>query len=180
MNGWSRVLTFLMVGVTALNVAGAALYLVLDRVKQSKAQPMLPNGSLFPKFTGVDLKGAAWASRDVPCRVVRITDDNCAYCRLDQPFYDSILSAAADASCEVIEMAPRSGGIAYNPRPGVVQLKYVDTDVGAAIYPFATPQTIVLDRNGSVRMNRRGAFDERSLAGTIALLQSLAAGGAER
>jgi hypothetical protein len=65
--------------------------------------------------------------------------------------------------------------MAYDPRPGVVQLKYVDADIGSALFPFVTPQTIILDADWSVRMTRRGVFDESSLASSIALLGTFSA-----
>ncbi len=64
--------------------------------------------------------------------------------------------------------------MAYNSRPGIVQLKFVDADVGAALYPFVTPQTIILDNHWSVKLTKLGVFNENSLAGAIALLNNFA------
>lgn len=177
-----RLATFLLAGTTAANIAGTACYFLLhETVQKATPQPTLMVGSRFPKFTGIDLQDVKWVSQDdAPCRVVRITDDDCSYCRQDRPYYDSILTEAVEASCEIIEMAPRAGGMKHDPRPGVVQLKYVDSDLAAAIFPFATPQTIVIDRDWSVRVNKRGAFDKKSLARTIALLRSISVASAER
>jgi hypothetical protein len=142
-------------------------------VQSAKPQPVLAVGKEFPLFSGVDIQGDKWAPRDAPCRLIRIADDRCAYCKKDQPSYDKVLDAARHAACEIIEMAPQAGGMAYDPRPGVVQLKFIDVDVGSVLFPFVTPQTVILDRNWSVRMTKRGIFNDQSLASSLALLETL-------
>jgi hypothetical protein len=176
MRRWSLVVSWLLVGATILNIAGVATYFLLkEEIRQAKPRPTLRRGDSFPRFSGIDLQGLEWISRDAPCRVIRISDDNCSYCRQDKAFYDAILGAAAEASCEAIEIAPTAGGMAEDLRPGVVQLRFVDTDVGAVLFPFVTPQTIVLDQGWTVRKTIRGALDENSRADTIALLRALLA-----
>jgi hypothetical protein len=172
----SKILVSVAVGITLANIAGAASYFVLKReVMQAQAGSALRVGETFSAFSGIDVNGVKWTPRDSPCRVIRVSDDNCSYCKQDQPSYDSILSMAVAASCEVIEMAPKAGTLAYDPRPGVVQIKYVDTDVGEALFPFVTPQTIILDHDWKVWMNRRGMYDEESLADAIMLLAQVSA-----
>jgi hypothetical protein len=181
MKRWSQILTSLLVAATVVNVAGvAALFILNGELKKAQPRPTAKIGDAFPRFSGVDLHGARWASADPPCRIVRMTDDNCPYCRQDAPSYASLLKAAAAASCEVIELAPQAGTMKYDPRPGVVQLKYIDADMSAVMFPFVTPQTVVLDRDWSLRMSRRGAFDDKSLATTMALLKTMAASGVTR
>ena len=175
MKVWSRIATWSLVGLITANVAGAACYIVLQKqlLRSRRPQPSLAVGEQFPAFSGVDVRGARWESKNPPCRVIRIADDSCAYCKKDKPSYEKFVDAARRASCEVVEMSPRAGGMADNPRPGIVQLKYVDADVGAPLFPFVTPQTIILDRDWSVKWTRRGIFDDKSLAASISLLGTL-------
>jgi hypothetical protein len=53
--------------------------------------------------------------------------------------------------------------VELNEDSNVVQLQFVDMNLGRVIYPFLTPQTILLDRNGRVKWQRQGSLDERSL-----------------
>jgi hypothetical protein len=170
---WSRIAGWGLAGLITLNIAGTAYYFVLQQqIRQVQPKPSMVVGDHFPPLSGTDVQGVKWWAGNAPCRVVRIADDRCPYCEKDKPSYEKLVDAAQRTSCEVIEIAPQAGGMAYDPRPGVVQLKYVDADVGSALYPFATPQTIILDRDWSVRMTRRGMFDEQSLASTLALLET--------
>lgn len=177
MKAWSRIATWSLVGFMAINIAGTACFFVLQaKMRQAKPRPALAEGAKFPNFSGIDVRGASWQPRAAaPCRVIRIAEDHCAYCRKDQPSYEKLVDAARHAACEVIEVAPAAGGMADNPRPGIVQLKFVDGDIGSVLFPFVTPQTIILDRDWTVRMTRRGIFDDQSLASSMALVGSLSA-----
>src|SRR5690606_31447194 len=171
MTKWSRVAAWTLVGLMITNIASAACYFILQKeLRQTREPPPAVMGSVFPVFSGVDVQGQKWESHDAPCHVLRITDDSCSFCKKDKPSYDAFLDAARQASCEIIELAPRAGGMTYYPRPGVVQLKFVDADVGAALFPFATPHTVILDRKWTLQSSRRGIFDEKSLASSVALL----------
>jgi hypothetical protein len=173
MKAWSAISAIALIGITAGNFAAASYYFVLEaRIKRTQPRQQVAVEGGFPEFSGLDIQGSEWAPRDAPCRVIRISDDGCVYCRKDMPAYERFLDVARRASCEVIEMSPIAGGIAYDPRPGVVQVKFVDADLGSVLFPFATPQTLVLDRKWSVRMNRLGAFDDKSLSAGITLLES--------
>lgn len=157
-----------------INVAGTISFIVLKGlVREARPQSSLTDGDTFPRLFGVDVNGNAWEPSDVPCRLVRITDDQCSYCKRDKPSYEKVLDAARQASCEIIEVAPKAGGMAYDPRPGIVQLKFVGGDIGSALYPFVTPQTIILDRDWTVKMTKRGVFDEDSLSDGLKLLSTL-------
>lgn len=176
MNAWSRLATCGLAGVFIINAAATVGYFVLHW-QLHKAQPRasLTVGEKFPFLSGVDVRGEKWEPQDARCRVIRITDDSCSFCNRDKPSYGAILEVASRASCEVIEVAPQAGGLAYEPHPGVVQLKFVDSDVGSVLYPFVTPQTIIVDQNWTVKMTRRGMFDGRSLASAMEALRALAA-----
>jgi hypothetical protein len=140
-----------------------------------RQQQAIVIGSKFPMFSGVDIEGVTWVPRDSACRLIRITDDNCAYCNRDRSAYESLVRAATSASCEIIEIAPRAGGISGSPHLGVIQLKFTDTNLGAVLYPFVTPQTLLLDENWTVRMNRRGITDESTLETARQLFEAFTA-----
>jgi len=175
MKVWSTITTWTLVSLMAINIAGTAYYFVLKRqTNRAKPQPALAEEHRFPAFSGIDVLGAKWEARDAPCRVIRIADDQCSYCKKDKPSYTRLVDAARRASCEIIEISPRAGGMAHDPRPGIVQLKFVDADIGSVLFPFVTPQTVILDGNWSVKMTKRGMFNEQSLESGMAILGKLA------
>jgi hypothetical protein len=176
MKGWSTIATWGLAGFMALNIAGTGYYFYLKQQTVKTREPQVVElGSQFPAFSGVEVGGAKWAAADAPCRVIRVTDDNCAYCKKDQPNYTKVLAAARQASCEVIEVAPRAGSMSVDPRPGVVQLKFVDADIGSVLAPFATPHTVILGRDWTLKWNRRGMMDDKALASGLAAINALVA-----
>jgi hypothetical protein len=123
-------------------------------------------------LSGIDLHGKNWvSSASAPCHVVRVTRDECIYCALDKPSYVELIDEALKYRCEIVEIAPRPGQMRENQRTGVVQLKYVDYDLGRGRY--VTPETFVLDKRLSVRWSRRGAMDATSLRKAKGVLKSL-------
>lgn len=163
--------TWAVLGLMSFNVVAMGCVLLLQKKLDGVREPVASVvGGRFPAFSGVELSGAMWEAGDAPCRVVRVTADNCAYCDRDKPSYETLLSAALLASCEIIELAPKAGQMSSAPRPGVVQIKFVDTDLGPVLAPFATPHTVILDRDWTIKWTRRGMFDQDSLADSVALL----------
>lgn len=166
-----KVLTLGMMFLISANVLGAACYFVLKvQLRREASPPSAAIGGSFPRFSGVDVYGLPWSFRDAPCRVIRMTADNCSFCIRDRPAYDALLASARNASCEILEMSPKSGQMAEDPRPGVVQLKFVSADLGSVLSPFVTPHTVILDRDWSLKWTRRGMLDQKSLASGIATL----------
>jgi hypothetical protein len=176
MNIWSRFTTFALAGIIVAITAGGIYYFTLkQQLHAAERRPALTVGGKFPAFSGVDVLGMKWEpGKDARCRVIRITEDSCPYCGKDKPEYAKILAAARRASCEVIEIAPRGNGMAYEPRSGVVQIKFVDTDVGGVLHPFITPQTVIVDGDWTVKANRRGIYDRRAVARSLAVLDAYA------
>lgn len=162
-------------GMMAINAFGAAYYFVLRaQARQVRKPPVHDIETSIPSFSGVDLRGAKWDPGDAPCRVIRVTDDDCAFCKKDRSSYAALLDVARRASCEVVEFAPKSGQLKPDSRPGVIQLKFVDADVGYFLFPFGTPHTLILDGKWALKWSRRGIFDAESLAEATALLMRLA------
>lgn len=176
MNRLWKVLSWSLTTLVILNVASVLTHFYLkDRLLNSSQQQAIAIGSKFPMFSGVDINGVAWVPRNSTCRLMRITDDNCPYCNRDRSAYESLVRAATSASCEIIEIAPRAGGISGSPHLGVTQLKFTDTNLGAVLYPFITPQTLLLDESWTVRMNRRGITDESTLETARQLFEAFTA-----
>jgi hypothetical protein len=132
-------------------------------------------GDQFPEIAGVDLEGAVRSIPDAPCYVIRITRDNCPFCRSDQPAYSALLDVArAEAVCEVVEISPMARQMQSLPREGVTQLELVHMGLGKALWPNFTPQTLVLDANRRLVWARTGVFDDRSLSDGLTTLRGLA------
>lgn len=159
------VLLWALAGLVVCNLVFAALFL---KLKHEFHQYAL--GEVAPILSGVRVDGSQWQAQPASCRVIRITDDSCQFCRSDEPSYAAFRQVATQASCEIIEIAPRAGDMRQSARDGVVQLKYIDVDMGPAIFPMMTPMTFILDGNWKVKWMRRGTFSKSALEdGTRAL-----------
>lgn len=173
MNKWSKVLSGCLIALMAVNAFGTAYYLYLKRQRIEVREPVASAiGAKFPPFSGIDVEGRFWQSRDSACRVIRVTDDDCSFCKKDMPAYGDLIMVALGASCEIIEISPMAGQMTANPRDGVVQLEFVDTDLGSTLYPFVTPQTVILDGQWHIKWTKRGMLDRDSLAKGLAVLES--------
>lgn len=174
MNSVSKIVSSSLICLIVANIAGTAWYFMLQRdIRSSKPRASLAEGSQFRLHSGIDVQGGTWKARDVPCRVIRVTDDHCLFCKRDAPSYGKIADAARLSRCEIIEISPLAQTMAFNPRPSVTQLQFVAGDVGTALYPFVTPQTIIVDKNWYVKMTKRGGFDQTSLTKAISLISEL-------
>jgi hypothetical protein len=129
-------------------------------------------GTQFPEIAGIDLDGEMRKVTKADCYVIRITSDFCAHCRADQPAYEEITNASRAAACQIVEVAPLAGDMASRPRDAVTQLKYVDMPLAKALYPYVTPQTIVLDADRKVKWKRVGKLTKETLASAIAVLET--------
>ncbi len=172
MTRWSTFLSWSLIVLMGANIAGSAYYFIVKRQLAKTKAPMVANiGSEFPRFSGVTLKGEQWSSRDLHCLIIRVTNDSCAFCKRDKLLYATLLDASRKSSCEVIEMSPKAGEMVEDSRLGVVQLKFVNTDLGSVLFPFATPQTVILDSSWSIKWNRRGYIDMKALQQSLAVLR---------
>jgi hypothetical protein len=171
---WPRIATTALLGIMLCNFALATGFFVqrrhLDHVREYSP---LKGADRVPPVSGIDVNGALWQSKAAKCHVLRVTDDGCTFCRRDLPNYQRLIAVARDMSCEIIEIAPQAGRLGRDPRPGIVQMKYVTAALGPAVYPFVTPETVVLDKDWSVRYIRRGMFDEETLDDAIEVLRRM-------
>jgi hypothetical protein len=168
---WARSLILVLTGANLISLAG---YFALRwHVNHLGHKPQLAVGSVFPAFLGIDIEGERWSPQKAPCRIIRVTDDDCTYCKQDRNEYQSLVTAGVIASCEVVEIAPRASGIGRTVMNGVTQLKYVNADLGEALFPFVTPQTIIVDENWVVQLTKRGVLDSSSTRRAVAILDKL-------
>lgn len=168
MINWRAFLILGLVGVLACNAVLAAHIFALKRELYGHGLD-----AVVSLISGVRIDGERWVSSQSACHVIRFTADECPYCRSDEAAYAAFINAARQASCEIVELAPKAGGIRERSREGVVQLKFIDQDLGPSIFPLVTPQTIVLNRDRAVKWMRRGAFSASSLDEGITVIKSL-------
>jgi hypothetical protein len=117
-----------------------------------------PRRGPVPPPSGVLLSGKPFDAAGHSCHLLRITSDSCPYCKQDHEVFLRLAHKAQQLSCSVVALAPRAGGMAAVTGATYEQLEYVPLSFGAAIDPFLTPQTIVLNRSGSVMWWRAGVM----------------------
>lgn len=128
----------------------------------------------FPTPSGYIAGRVVSGAGDSPCSLLRLSSDYCKYCRIDQPHYKSLRAAATNAGCSSFLMAPKAGHLKFQEDgSGTKFLQFVDFEMGRALNPFSTPQTILLDRTGRVLWYRDGTMDERAAASAIRALGSV-------
>ena len=65
MSKLSRFATWGLVGLIAVNIAGAAGYVVLQKqLHKAPPQPALAIGNKFPEVSGMDVRGVKWKSQE--------------------------------------------------------------------------------------------------------------------
>lgn len=167
----ARLLGWSLIGASVCNLVLAAdIFYRRSELRRNES------GATIPMISGVRLNGESWRASLASCRVIRITKDDCPYCRLDKSAYAEFVQAAKQADCEILELAPRAGDMSEDVREGIVQLKYIDTDLGPSVFPIGTPMTIVVDATWKVKWKRLGAFSSSSLKDGIRVLQRFPSG----
>lgn len=152
----SKVMRAMFAGLTALIIGLTIMLVMLRRVDR-----IYEIGEVFPPLSGYSIDMQYVPAAFAPCRLIRVTADNCPYCRADQDEYGSLLDEARRANCQLATVGPRAGDVALQPDTGIVQLRYVDLRLGRALDPFGTPQTILLDASGRVVWHHRGPLKEQ-------------------
>ena len=152
----------LVIGLGVVAAVQLATLLFLRRVER-----IYDVGQVFPPPFGYSIDMRHLPPVEAPCYLIRVTSDDCVYCRLDQAVYQRVVDEAQRAECQVTEIGPRVGQVAIRPAAEVVQLQYVDMSFARSLDPFATPQTILLDPAGAVVWHRQGALAETDLARAV-------------
>jgi hypothetical protein len=146
-----------MIGIVLFSVACVIEVAALSYLRYESTP--YRHGQLLPIPSGIDLGGGYVESRPATCYLIRITADDCPYCRRDAPYYTALASYAHERGCFVVAMAPRAGAMKAT-RGIAVQLKYVSMQLSEAIDVSVTPQTVLLDHTGRVLWQRRGAMSD--------------------
>lgn len=152
MSNLAPLLTRAFIGAIFINLMFVLCYIFLSR------EPRYAPGSVFPPIAGVGLDGRMQPDRVASCYLIRVTADNCEYCKADQPAYTRIVEAAHGAGCDTLSLAPLVGLMAPRPDGDVRQLGLVTMEFGASLYPSMTPQTILLDGDRRVIWSVLGAL----------------------
>lgn len=156
---FSKVMRALIAGLTGLTLGLVIVLVILRRVDR-----IYELGEVFPPLSGYSIDMQYVPAADGRCRLIRVTADNCPYCRADQDQYAHLVEQARRAGCQVATIGPRAGDVALQPEADIVQLQYVDMRFGRALDPFGTPQTILLDTSGRVVWHRQGPLREHDRA----------------
>lgn len=163
----TSLLKLVFVNLLLINIALVAGYLLLRQ-----QLGYYDRGRLFPAVAGADLRGRAWEAGESTCYVIRVTADDCPYCREDAPLFSEIADAALNEDCSVVSIAPRAGEMA-EVSGKVQQLKYISMDLGGLLNPFITPQTIVLDAERRLEWSIIGAMDTRKQRRALGVIEEL-------
>ena len=118
-------------------------------------------GQPFPQIFGYSIDMRYVPPAEAPCHLIRITDDDCPYCREDQIEYGRLVAEAQHAGCRLTTIGPKTGDVALQPGTGGLQLQYIDMRLGRALDPWSTPQAILLDASRHVVWHRQGPITER-------------------
>lgn len=109
------------------------------------------------------------------CVLVRVTSQQCSFCKKDQRQYERLVAEAQQANCATVAIGPRVGDMRASVGGtrsseyvdfaigGTLSWQYIDLAVGRALMPFVTPQTLIVDSSGRLVWQRREALDDDDL-----------------
>lgn len=166
---WERIANLILVILIVVNLCEIAFFLVL------RNHARLYSGKvLFPVPSGYLQDGTFLPPSPSPCYLVRLTSDDCPYCKADRELYAGLARAASVSKCSHILLSPRAGQISgAGIDKGISVLQYVDMKFGKAILPFATPETLILDSQGAVTWDHEGVISRQDLAEALRALRKL-------
>ena len=117
-------------------------------------------GQTIPMLAGYSVDATYLEVAPGQCTVIRVTSDDCPYCKQDQRQYEHVVADARRRHCSIAIVGPRVGDITMTSGGGVRPLQYVDLGVGRALMPFLTPQTILVDASRRLVWQRQGALND--------------------
>jgi len=128
----------------------------------------------FPIPSGYLANGNFKQSEAHRCFVLRVSSDDCSFCKLDEAQYVQLVQQATAAGCETVLFTPKVEKQKSEVQDGdVMHFVYVDMDLGKTLIPFLTPETILLDRTRRVAWYQEGAMDDRGLSDALRALHSV-------
>lgn len=158
---WSRRIAAFAV---LLNIAAIGTRSYLDH-KFAAGAVSQPSGTIVPA-TGVTTNGQVVLQNPArPCHIVRYTSIHCAYCRRDQPLWERLEATLTKKACDSISLGPLGSDM---PKDAAIAsdhqiLVAVPAAFARKIDLFATPTTVVLDRNWNVIWSRVGVLDPNDI-----------------
>lgn len=158
-----KCLEYAILALALINIC--EVFLLLEFRKPTQ---LYSYSSQFPILSGYLATGDSWSAQASRCIVLRIANDDCPYCRRDEPLYRALVRQSTVIGCNTIYMDPR-GQPSNTAEPA---LAYVDMNVGRAIVPYVVPQTLVLDGSRLVWF-REGMMDDKALSSSIRALRSI-------
>lgn len=127
-------------------------------------------GVRFPRPSGYLMDKSYFTEDLAPCFLIRVSSDECPYCRLDQDPYALFVQQARQKGCRPLILTPVAGKKLVVNSEEALQLQYVDMRLGRALNAFMTPQTILLDAEGRLVWAWEGTMDDRALARALKAL----------
>jgi len=97
-----------------------------------------------------------------PCHVLRYTSINCKWCRQDEPAWQAFESALLRRGCDSTLLGPAAGDLPKDAvsTPDRHWLAIVPASVAREISFFATPTTVVFDRQWKVTWSKMGILEK--------------------
>lgn len=160
---------FLIVALIVINALELGLFFKIRR-----SAGLYSSEPSFPVPSGYLMDKNYMAADGEPCYLIRVSADGCPYCRLDQHQYTQLVQQAQKVRCRTILLAPKTGEVKWNGNSGsIMQLQYVDMKLGRVLNPYMTPQTILLDKNGSIVWDQEGSMDDGALSAATRALRKI-------
>jgi hypothetical protein len=161
------------ISILLLVVLNAALYYSFIQNRRLSALYGDP-GIQFPVPAGGLQNGSVAAVKDAQCYVIRVGTDRCQYCRKDYDKYAQLAREAMRVGCGSVSLSPT---VSQRPERMVIgsqeAFTFVDLEFGRVLMPFATPQTILLNRARRVLWEADGAMDNHKLEDGLRALRNL-------
>lgn len=163
--------TVMAIAICAL-IAGNLTYAVYV-MRPRLGLALYEQNAVFPHISGVLYDGSVLQVDPMTCVLLRVTSDSCPHCREDKSRYGQLRQSARSVHCKILEVSPRTGQIKGRSDPDVAQMKFVDMQLGAALIPYETPETIVLDNARRVVWVHEGSLDDSALSTAVKSLRRL-------
>lgn len=155
----SRITIVVLLALVSLLMVGLMWLRATDGVYET--------GQIIPELAGYSVDATYLQPPRGQCTFVRLTADNCPYCKQDQRQYERLVAEARRKNCSIAIVGPRVGDITMDSGGGVRPLQYVDLEVGRALSPLLTPQTLVVDASRRLVWHRQGALNDDDVTAAV-------------
>lgn len=160
--------------MVALMLAGALELGLFFAIRSAAAVYRIDEA--FPLPSGYSLDSRYVAPTSARCSLLRVTADTCPYGRQDRAQYTRLVDEAERVGCRTLAIAPIAGQMAPTEEGPSIQLQFIEMNLGRALDPFLTPQTILLDGEGRVKWQRQGAMNDLELELALEALERVLQG----